>query len=194
MMFKNCQKGFSLVEILVAIGLISILSGIAVPNYLKYTRGAKTAEAQSSLGQIYMAEKSFYLQWRFYTVDLVVAGVAPDGALLYNAGFTGAGISTPSTYQGPTINASRNTLFSICGSTFGHGAVKDCAFSVKKKNNYIAFAPPSLTGTYNAVDTNFTAGAVADLIGKIPDGTNTTKRDIWSIDNYKQIKRLEDGT
>lgn len=193
-MFKNCQRGFSLVEILIAIGLISIIATISIPNYLKYTRGAKTAEAQSSLGQIYMAEKSFYLQWRFYTVDLVVAGVAPDGGLLYNAGFTGSGSAPPSTYQGPPINSGRKTLFNICGSAFGSGAVKGCAFRVKKQNNYIGFTPPSLTGSYDVSPTTFTAGAIADLISKIPDGTGTTKRDIWSINNYKQIKRLEDGT
>lgn len=193
-MLKNCQKGFSLVEILVVIGLMTVISGVAIPNYLKYTRSAKTAEAQSSLGQIYMAEKSFYLQWRFYTVDLVVVGVAPDGGLLYNAGFTGSGSTPPSTYQGPAIKSSRKTLFNICGDKFGSGAVKGCAFSVKKKNNYIAFKPPALKGTYNADSTQFTAGAIADLISKIPNGKNTTKRDIWTINNYKQIKRSNDGT
>ena len=193
-MLKNSQKGFSLMEILIAVGLMAIISAIAVPNYLKYTRNAKTAEAQSSLGQIYMAEKSFYLQWRFYTVDLVVAGVAPDGNLLYNAGFSGSGGTIPTTYQGPDISDSNNTLYKICGQGFGTGTVKNCAFSVKTKDTYTGFEPPGITDAiYDTTDTTFTAVAVADIINKIPSST-ATKKDVWSIDNYKQIIRKEDGT
>ena len=185
---------------------MSILTAIAIPNYLKYTRNAKTAEAQSTLGQIYMAEKSFYLQWRFYTVDLVVAGVAPDGNLLYNAGFSGSGGTVPATYQGPPISTGNNNLFAICGQAFGSGTVENCAFSIKKGSTYQGFTPPAVASTacddtsspcnsaaFDTTDTTFRVGAVADIISKIPSAS-ATKKDIWCIDQYKQIIRCKDGS
>lgn len=185
---------------------MAVLTAIAIPNYLKYTRNAKTAEAQSSLGQVYMAEKSFYLQWRFYTVDLVVAGVAPDGSLLYNAGFTGAGATVPATYQGPSINTANNTLYKICGKTFGAGTVENCAFRVKKGSTDEGFQPPGIATTacdntatfchnqsFDASATAFIAGAVADIISKVPSST-ATRKDIWCINQYKQIARCKDGS
>jgi len=204
--FMN-KKGFSLLEVLITVGLISIISGIAVPNYLKYTRNAKTAEAQSSLSQIYMAEKAFYLQWRFYTCDLLRAGVAPDGRLLYNAGFNRTddpSYSDPvkSTYneRGGDIKCGDHlNYYKLCGGEFGNGEIKSCAFQIKGKGNKAGepFEPPEIKGAaYKAEQDKFTAVAVANLFCRKPEKTckPDKKRDKWSIDNYKQIKRLEDGT
>ena len=204
------QKGFTLLETLATVGIFGILIGISVPSYKNYIRHSKTAEAQSSLGQIYMAEKAFFLQWRFYTGDLLVAGVAPEGEMLYNVGFSST--DTGVDYNGSPIQANRDDFFDLCRKEFGTGSdagmVKNCAF--KNKYNTSGFDPPAIpvqvdvdgdpkvdNGTMvNTTATNdtFTAAAIADIINQNPKNDPTETHDIWSIDNYKQVVRVKDGT
>ena len=51
-MTKGNTAGFTLVEVLVVIGTISILAGIALPSYNSYKEKAKTAEAMQDLKRI----------------------------------------------------------------------------------------------------------------------------------------------
>ncbi len=189
-----------MLEVLITLVLVGILSSIAVPSYRTYTRSAKTAEAKSTLSQIYMAEKSFFLNWRFYTAHLTLAGVFPDGELLYNAGFSVGAHFDPSSEAGvpqslkDKINnewASNNTFWNICGATFGGGIVKGCAFTKNRQNNQ----PPSLFGDLLAEKNKFRVMAIADIINKTQkDPGNATNKDVWCINQYKQISRVNDGT
>ena len=46
------KKGFTLVEIMIVVGVIAILSAIAVPNYVKARRSAQSATCIANLRQI----------------------------------------------------------------------------------------------------------------------------------------------
>ena len=217
-MKKRNQKGFSLLEVMVTVAMIGVISAIAVPSYNKYMRSAKTAEAQSSMGQVYMAEKSFFLQWRFYTTDLKVIGVAPDGAMLYNVGFqnpvTPDLASYASSYRGPCINGafpagdsscdSTNSdvhnMLLLCGQGFGSGKVESCAFTnnkIKATDGGPGFSPPNIPSC-TAIDSagrKFIVAAIADIINKKAEDLGTLdNKDLWTIDSYKQIERQCDGT
>jgi len=183
-MKRHKEKGFSMLEILITVGLLGVLTAVAVPSYKNYLRSSKTVEAQSSLSQIYMAEKTFYLQWRFYTYDLKVIGAIPEGEMLYNAGFSsGSGHdSTPSAYRGPNIepiNSSNHHFFKVCGKTFSSSP---CAF--KNKHNKGGFTPPSIPGGYKTKTNTFKALAIADLINRNPK-RGATNTDQWSINENK---------
>ncbi len=43
-MYKQAQKGFSLIELMIVIAIIGILAAIAVPQYGQYTKRAKFSE------------------------------------------------------------------------------------------------------------------------------------------------------
>ena len=194
---KNGQKGFSLMEVLITVGLVAILTAIAIPSYRNYLRTAKRTEAQTSLSQLYMAEKAFFIQWRFYTSDLLVAGIIPEGEHNYNVGFSSTGGTAPPSYKGPTLVGSRNNFFTLCGKVFGSGTAKNCAF--KNKQNPNGFTPPNIrsVGTCTGAISNdeFTAIAIADLINKTPTNLGAvTGKDIWCIDQYKQVTNACDGT
>lgn len=197
---KLNNTGFSLLEVLITVGIMGILTGIAVPSYRTYVRHSKTAEAQSSLGQVYMAQKSFHLQWRFFTGDLLCAGVAPEGEMLYNVGFS-ATDTAPTSYTGTPIKTGNENFYKLCKKKFGGGKLKNCAF--KNKHNIKGFQPPSIPGTVDAegnsyetkaTDNEFTAVAIGDIINKEPKRGAGNTFDIWSIDNYKQVVRIKDGT
>ncbi len=196
---KIGKKGLTLLETIVTVGLVAILTSIAVPTYRNYTRSAKTPEAQSSLGQIYMAEKSFFLQHRFYTADLLAIGAAPDGEMLYNAGFS-SGDAPPSSFGG-TIDSSRSSFFQLCGTGFGgqsnEGSLESCAFQnskFKKEGNLLGtFEPPEIDSSAVTTHTSFKAFATADLINNPPQ-KNTPQLDKWCINQYKQVIRVRNGT
>jgi len=46
---KNRQHGFTLVEILVSIGIVGILAGVAIPNYMSFTKNRDISGALASL-------------------------------------------------------------------------------------------------------------------------------------------------
>ena len=143
------KKGFSIVEVLVALCIMGVVAGISVPNYTKMKRSSKKAEAQSSLGQIYISEKAFFLQWRTYTTDLKLIGAVPEGPLTYNVGFKGDH-PLPDSYSGRPKADNTYSFFKICGKTFGgdesgEGEVEQCAFSYKKGGDYRGFEPPPIS-------------------------------------------------
>ena len=60
MNMKN-QKGFTLIELLVVVGIIGILSGIAIPQFSEYRKRAFDSRALSDLRNIALGEESYYL-------------------------------------------------------------------------------------------------------------------------------------
>jgi type IV pilus assembly protein PilA len=43
-MYKQAQKGFTLIELMIVIAIIGILAAVAVPQYTQYTKRAKFSE------------------------------------------------------------------------------------------------------------------------------------------------------
>ncbi|NQT53744.1 type II secretion system protein, partial [bacterium] len=50
---RRSAKGFTLVELLVVIGIIALLAGILLPVLARATAQAKSARCKSRLGQLY---------------------------------------------------------------------------------------------------------------------------------------------
>ena len=190
----NNKQGVTMLEVLITITLLAIITGIAIPSYTNHTRSAKTTEAKSSLSQVYMAEKSFFMNWRFYTAHLIVAGVQLEGDMLYNVGFSDGAHYNPSGKNMPNelktsiiYDAKANRSFkAICGAGFGQGLAKGCAF---KK----AGPPPEIIGDLLAEENKFRVMAIGDVINKTQD-TSAVDKDVWCINQYKQIERVNDGT
>jgi len=55
------EKGFTLMELLIAVAIVVILAGVGIPIYLKFQQGAKHAEANTNLNGIKLAEESYKL-------------------------------------------------------------------------------------------------------------------------------------
>jgi prepilin-type N-terminal cleavage/methylation domain-containing protein len=63
------KQGFTLLEILVVIIIIGILASLALPQYMKTTKKARTSEAVSNIGSIRGAEIRYYQEY-----DVLVTG------------------------------------------------------------------------------------------------------------------------
>jgi type IV pilus assembly protein PilA len=82
------QSGFTLIELMIVVGIIGILVAIAAPNFARYQSKARQSEAKIALGAIYAAEKSFYAEYSAYVASLDLIGYAPEGSKrFYSVGF-----------------------------------------------------------------------------------------------------------
>jgi len=63
------EKGFTLVELIIVIAIVTVLSGIAVINFLKVTEKAKRAEAKTFIAGLQTAISMYKLDMGHYPPD-----------------------------------------------------------------------------------------------------------------------------
>lgn len=54
------QQGFTLIELMIVVGIIAILAAFAVPTYLRYGIRARRADGQQTLLRIANAQERYY--------------------------------------------------------------------------------------------------------------------------------------
>ena len=69
------SRGFSLVELLVVVSIISIAISITVPLLLEQVDRVKSNEAKNNLADLYSAEEAFFLEWGEYGSCLITMGL-----------------------------------------------------------------------------------------------------------------------
>jgi prepilin-type N-terminal cleavage/methylation domain-containing protein len=95
---SHSNNGFTLIELLVVVVIMGILSAIAVPAYLGYTKKAYRAEATSNLQSLRLLEEQYYAENASYTpsksgladIHSVLKGFNPgaDSQLKYDYAIT----------------------------------------------------------------------------------------------------------
>jgi prepilin-type N-terminal cleavage/methylation domain-containing protein len=99
------QIGFTLIELMVTVGIIGILASVTVPSYDKYRRKTLQSEAKFYLSSVYTLEKSFYSEYSAYIPAFDAIGYAPEGFKRYYAydtcwGCAGSWTGTVTGYSG----------------------------------------------------------------------------------------------
>jgi prepilin-type N-terminal cleavage/methylation domain-containing protein len=54
------DNAFTLVELMIVVGIIGILASLAIPNFMMFMAKAKQAEAKGNLGAIYTCQISYF--------------------------------------------------------------------------------------------------------------------------------------
>lgn len=80
------ENGFSLIELMIALLIIAILAGIAIPAYQNQIDRARRADAKAGLMQLTSAQERFFTQFVSYTDQIVGPGACAGIACGLNQG------------------------------------------------------------------------------------------------------------
>lgn len=65
-MVRNKQKGFTLIELMIVVVIISIIAAMAIPRFMLATNRAKQSEARQLLKQIYTMQHAYRQEYNAY--------------------------------------------------------------------------------------------------------------------------------
>lgn len=102
---KNRQSGFSLVELMIVVGIIGVLATLALPRFKQFQAKAKMAEAMNVLQHVYTLEQSYSLD------NNTFVAVDPYGANTGTA--TGSNTTCQAAGKAPTVKGTAELGFVI---------------------------------------------------------------------------------
>ncbi len=107
------QRGFTLIELMIVIGIIGILAAIAIPQFSAYRTRSYNSLAKSDLRNAATAQEAYYADNREYTNDpntLIGAGAYPSAGvtLLINS-------ASNTNYDMEASHTSGDKIYSLTG-------------------------------------------------------------------------------
>jgi type IV pilus assembly protein PilE len=112
------QSGFTLIEMMVVVLLLSIIMALSIPGYRQYVQRANRTDATSDLLRLAAAQERFYLQNGTYATNAQLAAAPPAGL-----GFTGS--KTKYGYYNVAITVANATRFTATATADGGEKQRD---------------------------------------------------------------------
>jgi type IV pilus assembly protein PilA len=121
MMRTRLQKGFTLIELMIAVAIIGILSAIAIPTFTKVQARSKQSEVKANLKAIFTAQRAFFQEKNHFSPMAGEVGFEAERnnryAYFLSAGSTLEDRSTSTITQATTYTGIQVDTFKY-GSTY----------------------------------------------------------------------------
>jgi type IV pilus assembly protein PilE len=85
---KQAQRGFTLIELMIAVVVIGILSAIAIPNYRNYVQKAERGAAKAVMLNLMQTEERYFTNNGTYLAIASLPTAAPAGWQNYSGSST----------------------------------------------------------------------------------------------------------
>lgn len=113
---RRRRRGFTLIELMIAVALVAILAAVALPSYTEYIKRSSRGAAQSELVELAAVQEKIFLNSNAYASSVTTAY---SGSSTGGLGAT-TGLSRDSRYSfGTTVDGASFTLTAtpVSGST-----------------------------------------------------------------------------
>lgn len=87
---KRSNRGFTLIEVMIAIAIVGIVSAIAVPNYRDYVTRGRVAEAFSALATVQPNAEQFWSNTRSFVNFDTLSNAFPAPTTNFSYALSGA--------------------------------------------------------------------------------------------------------
>lgn len=117
---RRPTRGFTLVEALITVAIVSILASIALPAYTDYITRSKLVEATTSLSDMRVRLEQFYHDTRQYPASCIApaAGPAPAGQIYLPSASKYFAITCALTATTYTVTATGNAAQNLSGFVY----------------------------------------------------------------------------
>lgn len=115
MRIRAFSRGFSLIEMLVVMVIMSLLAAIAVPSYFSHIRNGNRASAMAFLNDCSQRMERYYTQNNDYDVALSTVCPVPASLTSYTIALTISG-GSPSTGYTLTATPTARQAADTCGT------------------------------------------------------------------------------
>lgn len=72
------SRGFTIIELMVVVAIVSILASIAIPNLMRFQARSRQGEVRVNLRAVFTAQRSFYFEKERYSPLIQEIGFAPQ--------------------------------------------------------------------------------------------------------------------
>ncbi len=166
-------RGFTLIEVVVAVAVVGILAAIAVPNYQHMVSKSKQLQGKNDLEYLYTAMKNFWGEHAYYVPRFDAIGFNPEGRINYVIRFGNDVI--PKTPLGTAT----------CIAT---GPPQPAAWVC----NYAGGAPIKWVNEQSALNSVLVGGAVTrnGFVASATGRINGVADDVWTIDSNDNLLNI----